>query len=66
MSILGQERNSTLSQGGKTQNNVPEIVASKLHDQYSINGKPVVVSKPQPSQLDPKQPFTKYADNLPK
>lgn len=66
MSILGQEVKSKLSQGGKTQNNVPELVASKMHNEYSINGNPVVVSKPQPSQLDPIQPPKKYIDNLPK
>jgi hypothetical protein len=67
MSILGQEVKSKLSQGGKTQNNVPELVVSKLHNQYSINGNPNVVSKPQPSHLDldGKTP-TKYTDNLPK
>jgi hypothetical protein len=66
MSILGQERNSTLSQGGKTQNNVPELIASKMHNEYSVNGTPKVVSKPQPSLLDPKTPQQKYTDNLPK
>lgn len=67
MSILGQEVKSKLSQGGRTQNNVPELVASKMHNEYSINGNPNVVSKPQPSQLDldGKTP-TKYTDNLPK
>lgn len=67
MSILGQEVKSTLSQGGRTQNNTPELVASKLHNQYSINGNPNVVNKPQPSRLDldGKSP-KKYTDNLPK
>jgi hypothetical protein len=66
MSILGQEVKSTLSQGGKTQNNVPELVASKMHNEYSINGTPNVVSKPQPSLLDPQIPLKKYTDNLPR
>jgi hypothetical protein len=66
MPILGQERNSILSQGGKTQNNVPELVASKVHNEYSINGTPNVISKPQPSLLDPKTPLKKYTDNLPR
>jgi hypothetical protein len=66
MSILGQEVKSTLSQGGKTQNNVPELVASKMHNEYSINGTPNVKSKPQPSLLDPQPPIQKYTDNLPK
>lgn len=66
MSILGQEVKSTLSQGGKTQNNTPELVASKLHNQYSINGTPVVINKPQPSLLDPQPPIQKYTDNLPR
>lgn len=67
MSILGQEVKSTLSQGGKTQNNVPELIASKMHNEYSVNGTPKVVSKPQPSKfdLDGKTPI-KYTDNLPK
>lgn len=67
MSILGQEVKSTLSQGGRTQNNVPELVASKMHDQYSINGTPNVISKPQPSQLDLNGKIpTRYTDNLPR
>jgi hypothetical protein len=66
MPILGQERNSILSQGGKTQNNVPELVASKVHNEYSINGTPNIISKPQPSLLDPKTPLKKYTDNLPR
>lgn len=66
MPILGQERNSVLSQGGLTQNNVPELVASKLHKDYSINGNPNIANKPRPSTLDlnGKTP-TKYTDNLP-
>ena len=52
MSILGQEANSTLSQGGLTQNNVPELVVSRLHNEYSINGNPNIADKPQPSNLD--------------
>jgi hypothetical protein len=66
MSILGQEVKSKLSQGGRTQNNVPELVASKMHNEYSINGNPNVVSKPQPSFLDPQPPLQKYTNNLPR
>jgi len=67
MSILGQEKNSTLSQGGITQDNVPELVVSKLHNEYSINGNPNIINKPKPSilDLDGKAP-SKYTDNLPK
>jgi hypothetical protein len=64
--ILGQEVNSVLSQGGLTQNNVPELVVSKLHNQYSINGNPNITNKPKPSVLDLNgQTPTKYTDNLP-
>jgi hypothetical protein len=64
--ILGQEVNSVLSQGGLTQNNVPELVVSKLHNQYSINGNPNITNKPNPSVLDLNgQTPTKYTDNLP-
>jgi hypothetical protein len=66
MSILGQEVKSKLSQGGRTQNNVPELVASKMHNEYSINGNPNVVSKPQPSLLDPQPSLQKYTNNLPR
>ena len=40
---------------------------SKLHNQYSVNGVPIVVSKPNPStlDLDGKTP-SKYLDNPPK
>jgi hypothetical protein len=65
MSILGQEVKSTLSQGGKTQNNTSELIASKMHAEYSINGNPNIKSKPQPSLLDPEK-IKKYVDNLPK
>jgi len=39
---------------------------SKLHDEYSINGNPTILNKPQPSTLD-LQGLTppKYTDNLP-
>ena len=66
MSILGQERNSILSQGGLTQNNTPELVTSKLHKEYSINGNPNIPGKPKPSTLDLNgQTPVKYTDHLP-
>ncbi len=66
MPILGQEVASNLSQGGLTQNNVPELIVSKLHKDYSINGNPNIANKPQPSILDLNgQTPIKYTDNLP-
>lgn len=40
--------------------------SSRLHNQYSINGDPLLQKKPSPSQLDldGKTP-PKYTDNLP-
>ena len=39
---------------------------SKLHDEYSINGNPNILSKPSPSQLDLNGLTPpKYTDNLP-
>lgn len=64
-SILGQEKKSTFSLKGETPNNIPGLQASKVHNQYSINGNPNLVNKPTPSKLDPEK-ITKYLDNLPK
>ena len=52
MPILGQEKDSRLSQGGITQNNVAELSTSKLHKDYSITGNPNIIGKPSPSSLD--------------
>jgi hypothetical protein len=39
---------------------------SKLHDEYSLNGNPNILSKPSPSQLDLNGLTPpKYTDNLP-
>tara|TARA_B110000971_G_C19596552_1_gene314215 strand:- start:9 stop:212 length:204 start_codon:yes stop_codon:yes gene_type:complete len=66
MPILGQEKKSTLSQGGVTQNNVAELIVSKLHKDYSITGNPNITGKPAPSSLDLNGATpTKYTDNLP-
>lgn len=62
--ILGQERNSTLGNGGVTQPQEPELIVSKLHYEYSINGNPNIPNKPSPSQLDDRA-IVKYMDNLP-
>jgi len=65
MAILGQELNSNLSTGGVTQDNVASLMTSTQHDEYSLNGLPSMFNLPQPSQLDPAVPATKYMDNLP-
>ena len=41
--------------------------ASKLHDEYSVNGIPNVTEKPEPSTLDLNGvvPSNNYKDNLP-
>lgn len=62
--ILGQERTSTLGNGGVTQPQEPELIVSKLHYEYSINGNPNMPNKPSPSQLDDRA-IVKYMDNLP-
>jgi hypothetical protein len=72
MPILGQERNSTLGNGGITTPTTVEQQVSKLHNQYSINGNPNIMDKPSPSRLDlggvsPKVPGKlPYLDNLPR
>lgn len=62
------QQGSNLSQfDGATPPNMPGASAqSKLHNQYSINGNPILINKPSPSQLDldGKTP-PKYTDNLP-
>jgi len=69
--ILGQEVNSTLGNHGITTDNVPSLIVSKLHKEYSINGNPNIPNKPQPSALDwngqkPTIPGKfPYLDNLP-
>lgn len=62
--ILGQEVTSTLGNGGVTQPQEPELIVSKLHYEYSINGNPNIPNKPSPSQLDDRA-IVKYMDNLP-
>lgn len=72
MSILGQENNSILGNGGKTTPTSTEQQVSQLHNEYSINGNPNIMNKPAPSRLDlggvaPKVPGkTPYLDNLPR
>lgn len=72
MSILGQETNSTLGNGGKTKPTSTEQQVSQLHNQYSINGNPNILDKPSPSRLDlggvsPQIPGKlPYLNNLPK
>jgi hypothetical protein len=62
--ILGQEQTSTLGNGGTVQPQEPQLVVSKLHNEYSINGNPNIPNKPSPSQLDDRA-IVKYMDNLP-
>ena len=62
--ILGQEQTSILGNGGVVQPQEPELIASKLHYEYSINGNPNVPNKPSPAQLDDRA-IVKYMDNLP-
>ncbi len=62
--ILGQEQTSILGNGGTVQPQEPQLVASKLHYEYSINGNPNIPNKPRPSQLDDRA-IVKYMDNLP-
>mgnify|MGYP003586847616 CR=1 FL=1 len=63
--ILGQEKNSILGNRGITQPQTPQLVVSKLHNEYSINGNPHIPNKPSPSKLDDRS-VVKYVDNLPK
>jgi hypothetical protein len=62
--ILGQEQTSILGNGGTVQPQEPQLVASRMHYEYSINGNPNVPNKPSPSQLDDRA-IVKYLDNLP-
>lgn len=62
--ILGQEQTSILGNRGTVQPQEPQLVVSKLHNEYSINGNPNVPNKPSPSQLDDRA-IVKYMDNLP-
>lgn len=45
----------------------PNFAGSKLHNEYSINGKPFVLFKPAPSILDlnGQIPSNNYKDNAP-
>lgn len=73
--ILGQEVNSVLGNGGVTQPQEPQLVISKLHNEYSINDNPHLLNKPLPSILDERDanntstyrstPGNRYMDNLP-
>ena len=62
--ILGQEQTSILGNRGTVQPQEPQLVVSKLHNEYSINGNPNIPNKPSPSQLDDRA-IVKYMDNLP-
>jgi hypothetical protein len=62
--ILGQHINSILGNGGVTQPQSAQLIISKLHNTYSINGNPNIPGKPSPSQLDDRA-IIKYLNNLP-
>lgn len=74
--ILGQERNSVLGNGGNVQPQEPQLIASRMHYEYSINGNPNVPNKPRPSGFDENDlnntsPYrstqgNKYMDNPPR
>ena len=53
--------------GSTPQQMVGSTETSVLHDQYSINGIPNVLGKPEPStlDLDGQIPANNYKDNLP-
>jgi len=73
--ILGQQITSTLGNGGVTQPQSAQLIVSKLHNTYSINGNPNIINKPNPSGLDERDinntsPYrstngNRYIDNLP-
>ena len=67
MSLINKLQNngSVLSANNGVTPSIPDFDLSKLHDTYSLNGDPNLVSKPAPTQLsnDGEQP--KYLDNLP-
>ena len=75
MSLLDKltKQGSTLSKydGTNPPKQEPSLRSSKLHDEYSINGKPGLEGKPAPSTLDwdgvkPKVTGKyPYLDNLP-
>jgi len=62
-----QDQGSTLSNLNGAQGSIPDFAASKLHDQYSIDGNPNIPDKPTPStlDLDGLVPTNNYRDNAP-
>jgi hypothetical protein len=56
MSLLNKllQQGSNLSElnGTTSPNNINDLKTSKTHYEYSINGKPNIVGKPSPSELD--------------
>ena len=62
-----QGQGSTLSNLNGAQGPQPDFAASKLHDQYSIDGNPNIPDKPSPStlDLDGLVPTNNYRDNAP-
>lgn len=62
-----QTKGSNYSKLNGKDTSIPNFKESKLHDEYSINGKPKFIGKPEPSELDldGKLP-SKYLENLPK
>lgn len=62
-----QTGGSNLTNLNGTTPRTPDLKASKVHDEYSINGSPILANKPSPSLLDleGKVPSTNYRDNAP-
>ncbi len=67
MSLINklQNRGSVLSVNNGVTPSTPDLDLSKLHDTYSLNGDPNLVSKPSPTQLSNDSEQPKYLDNLP-
>lgn len=68
MSLLQNLPNMNLGLRGLTPNQfILEAAGSKLHNQYSINNRPKILGKPQPSTLDlDGLTPSKYLDNSPR
>ena len=67
MGLLKMIGNTRFGYKGLTPNPMMSaLFQSKLHNQYSISGKPNISNKPQPSQLDLQgETPNQYIQNLP-
>jgi hypothetical protein len=73
MAILGTQTTSTLSTGGVTENNIPILQTSPLHDLASVDGQGLAQINPAITDQQPANPTAlksltgdKYLDNLPR